>query len=80
MRTDGWKEFAACKGVDTNMFFDDYEASGTVQLAVDKLCGSCVVRTQCLDWAIEEGLEGGVFGRRYFDQNPKKKAKTLEKI
>lgn len=64
-----WIEFANCKGMDLNDFFDNYEASIEVQLRVDKTCANCVVRQQCLDWAIEEGLEGGVFGRRYLKQN-----------
>lgn len=66
MSSESWKEFANCKGMEVNKFFDDYENSIKVQLEVDKVCGNCVVRSQCLEWAIEEGLTGGVFGRRYF--------------
>jgi hypothetical protein len=48
-----------------DMFFDDYEESATIQLAVDDICASCIVRKDCLEWALEEGLIGGVFGRKF---------------
>lgn len=72
---EDWKQFANCKGEDINKFFDAYEESSAIQLEVDTMCANCVVRTQCLDWAIEEGLEGGVFGRRYLTPTPKGRAK-----
>lgn len=66
-----WKEFANCHGHDLNKFFDYYEESNAVQLEVDQICGNCVVRTQCLEWAIAEGLTGGVFGRKYLEVGKK---------
>ncbi len=72
MSNAGWIEFANCKGMDVNLFFDYYEQSNAVQLQVQKICSNCVVRLQCLDWAIEEGLEGGVFGNKFLKQNVRK--------
>lgn len=72
---EAWKEFAGCKGKDVNLFFDYYEQSVQVQLEVDEICGACPVRKQCLEWAIAEGLEGGVFGRKYLSQTTRKKKK-----
>lgn len=75
MRDESWQEYAACRGMDFNDFFDNYEESNETQLRVDKTCANCVVRNQCLEWAIEEGLEGGVFGRKFLEQGNKKKRK-----
>lgn len=76
MSNGSWVEFANCKGEDINDFFDNYEASIATQLRVNEICGNCVVRQQCLDWAISEGLEGGVFGKKYFKQGVRKKQKV----
>lgn len=70
---ESWKQFANCRGMDPNMFFDLFEQSVEVQLEVDETCANCVVRSQCLEWAEAEGLEGGVFGRKYLDGKKKKK-------
>lgn len=59
--------------MDVNLFFDYFEQSVEVQLEVDGICGNCVVRRQCLEWAEAEGLEGGVFGRRYLKGGKSKK-------
>jgi hypothetical protein len=77
---DDWKKFANCKGMDVNLFFDDYEDSSETQLLVDKTCGDCVVRKQCLEWALENKLEGGVFGRKYLVQSPKGKKRRKELV
>jgi hypothetical protein len=61
--------------MDTSLFFDDYEKSSEVQLFVDDVCSSCVVRKQCLEYAEEQNLEGGVFGRKYFKQGSKNRKK-----
>lgn len=68
-----WREFANCIGMNPNDFFDNYERSVEVQLRVDKACSNCVVRKQCLEWALSEGIEYGVWGRKYLDPTDKKK-------
>lgn len=72
---DKWREFASCKikGYPLNWFFNDYDEDIEIQLKVDELCRNCVVRTQCEDYAISVGAEGGVFGRKYFPQSIKRK-------
>lgn len=75
MSDESWKEFANCKGEPLDDFFDNYEKLNEVQIRIDTLCGNCVVRRQCLEWALSEGLEGGVFGRKFI-----KKAKVKKKI
>ena len=75
-----WKARANCKDMDTNLFFDLYEADKKVQLRVDSICGSCPVEKECLEWAIKERLEGGVFGRRYIAQGTKKQTGPQKKF
>lgn len=75
-----WRAFASCKGMPLSYFFEEYEQDRNIQLMVDKLCASCPVRVQCLDYAIETGAEGGVFGRAYFDSNRKKLKKMKREL
>ncbi len=59
-----WKARAACKGMDTNLFYDDYENSEVIAKQVDQICLQCPVRDTCLMEAVHDG-ETGVFGSTY---------------
>jgi len=72
MSLSNWRSYANCKGMPISKFFEEYEESVEVQLEVDAVCGNCVVRTQCLEWAVSNGLEG-VFGRKFLKPSKKKK-------
>jgi WhiB family redox-sensing transcriptional regulator len=54
-----WREEAACKGLDTNMFFPASDADAGPAKAV---CATCPVRDLCLEWAIASHQEDGVWG------------------
>jgi WhiB family redox-sensing transcriptional regulator len=76
-QSDDWKTLANCKGMDVNLFFGMYEESTEVQLKVDSICSGCPVKTECYEYAIENGLESGVFGKRYIQ--PKHKARNKKR-
>jgi hypothetical protein len=74
-----WQDFANCKGKPTSMFFEDYEESSIIQLEVDALCGGCMVRQQCLEFAIDNEMIGAACGGQFITEkliNKKKKSKT----
>lgn len=59
-----WTDLALCDGMDTNLFYDDYEADENVARITDEICLSCPVRAQCLRRGVENkewGVWGGVF-------------------
>ena len=56
-----WKLDAACKDLDTDLFFPDSEANAGPALEV---CASCPVRQQCLDFALLTRQDDGVWGGR----------------
>lgn len=58
----GWVSDAACLGMDPNLFFPDRGTSKKTIKEIKKLCGSCVVNTQCLDYAIETHQRIGFWG------------------
>lgn len=56
-----WREHAACKGVDSELFFP---VSGKREHATEALqvCAACPVRQACLDDAVERGDDWAVLG------------------
>jgi WhiB family redox-sensing transcriptional regulator len=61
---DDWRDRAACRGTDPELFFPVGSVGpALVQLGRAKqLCASCPVRTECLEWALANDQETGVWG------------------
>lgn len=57
-RTD-WQRDAACRDLDTDVFFPTSDADAEAARAI---CATCPVATECLEWAIETRQPDGVFG------------------
>ncbi len=59
-RTDvRWRDDAACRGVDTDVFFPVTDEEAAEAKAV---CASCPVREECLEFALQTRQEDGVWG------------------
>jgi WhiB family transcriptional regulator, redox-sensing transcriptional regulator len=59
-----WRDSGACRDADPELFFP-VGSAGPALVQVDQakqICGRCVVRTQCLEWALASGQEAGVWG------------------
>jgi|HubBroStandDraft_6_1064221.scaffolds.fasta_scaffold545739_3 WhiB family redox-sensing transcriptional regulator len=59
-----WRLHAACRHADPELFFPE-GTGGPTLLAVDRakhLCGSCPVRSRCLDWAMDHYAAFGIWG------------------
>jgi WhiB family redox-sensing transcriptional regulator len=54
-----WKEQAACRGLDTNVFFSDDEAD---KAAAKATCAECPVRAACLEFALASRQHDGIWG------------------
>lgn len=60
----GWGPLAACKDEDSELFFPVSDLGpGARQTAQAKaVCARCPVRSECLGYALDNGLDHGVFG------------------
>jgi hypothetical protein len=61
-------------------FFDDFEENNETQLSIYTTCKNCVVRSQCLEWAIEVGFVGGFAGGHFFKEagkGPKNRKRVM---
>lgn len=73
-----WPQLALCKGMRTNMFYDEYESDIQVAKVVDEACLSCPVLAQCLGWGTENG-EWGVWGGIFLTSGKPDKNKNSHK-
>ncbi|KID30940.1 WhiB family transcriptional regulator [Prauserella rugosa] len=60
----GWVDDAACRDEDPELFFPVSAMGPGAQQAeqAKAVCARCPVREQCLSYALESGLDFGVFG------------------
>jgi WhiB family redox-sensing transcriptional regulator len=56
-----WREAAACRGEDPERWFPHASAHAGIADA-KAVCAGCVVRTECLQWAIVQRMKHGVWG------------------
>jgi WhiB family redox-sensing transcriptional regulator len=60
---DDWRQRAACRGMDTDVFFPESDDDAG---PAKEICARCPVRDACLEWAIatrqDEGVWGGMTG------------------
>ncbi len=55
----GWQSRANCLGVDPDLFFPE---RGSSTREAKEVCRGCVVREDCLDFAIANGEKFGIWG------------------
>lgn len=54
-----WQDFANCLGIDPDLFFPERGASTK---DAKEVCRSCVVREDCLEYALVNGEKFGIWG------------------
>ena len=61
---EDWRQRAACRDEDPELFFPLSDIGpGAHQVARAKtVCARCPVRAECLDYAVANGLDHGIFG------------------
>lgn len=57
--SESWQMFANCLGVDPDLFFPERGASTKEAKSV---CQGCVVREDCLEYALANGEKFGIWG------------------
>jgi WhiB family transcriptional regulator, redox-sensing transcriptional regulator len=61
-----WQQNAACKGTDTEQFYNPDRARGpnkrAREAAAKAICRGCPVLQSCLNWALTYGEPYGVWG------------------
>ncbi|MDQ3896749.1 MAG: WhiB family transcriptional regulator [Actinomycetota bacterium] len=63
-KASDWRRYAACNGCDVELFFPVGVTGPAVEQieAAKEVCGHCIVRAECLDFALVTNQESGVWG------------------
>ncbi len=56
-----WRSKANCLGVDPSLFFPPKGQSAALRVA-KTVCRGCSVREECLTYALDNNVDGGVWG------------------
>ncbi len=59
---DNWREKARCLDKDPSMFFAEGPGSGNSYFDARCICFTCPVQKQCLDFAVENSEDAGIWG------------------
>jgi WhiB family redox-sensing transcriptional regulator len=70
-----WMDQALCAQVDPEAFFPD--KGGSTRQA-KQVCMSCLVRAECLDWALDHGERFGIWGG--LSERERRKLKNLDDV
>lgn len=64
MWRDDWRQAAACRDLNPELFFPEGTAGPALAQAdqAKLVCRSCPVRRQCLNFALRQGLDFGIWG------------------
>jgi hypothetical protein len=73
-----WQDLALCLGMDTNLFFDQYETDVNVAKSIDQACLSCPVIAMCYQYGTESD-NYGVWGGVYLSSGSPDKSKNSHK-
>ena len=73
-----WYHLSICRGMDTNLFYEKYEADPNIAKNIDEMCLSCPVVSMCYQ-AGADGNEYGVWGGVYLTSGSIDKSKNLHK-
>lgn len=75
-----WRHRAACRDEDPELFFPVSEVGpGAEQVARAKaVCARCPVRAECLEYALENGLDHGIFGG--LTEQERRRLRTRQKV
>jgi hypothetical protein len=59
LRNERWQDRALCAQIDPELWWPD---KGGSTLGAKRICGRCDVRDECLEYAMDNGEHGGIWG------------------
>jgi WhiB family transcriptional regulator, redox-sensing transcriptional regulator len=70
IETPEWMHRAACRGLDSSMFFPGKSGANSVTKKAKQICQGCAVKPECLDWALAfpASNDSGIFGGTNSDE------------
>ena len=77
--TTDWRDLAACRDSDATLFFPVGTTGPAVQQTANAvaICSTCVVKEDCLQYALETNQESGVWGGYAEDDRRRRRKRWL---
>ena len=77
--TTDWRDLAACRDSDASLFFPVGTTGPAVQQTENAvaICNTCVVKEDCLQYALETNQESGVWGGYAEDDRRRRRKRWL---
>ena len=60
--SEGWKKSGNCHGLDTELFYPEKKLGNAAINEAKAVCANCVVKSECLEYALTNGEHFGVWG------------------
>jgi WhiB family transcriptional regulator, redox-sensing transcriptional regulator len=57
-----WTDQAACRGINPDLFYPEHGEAGSTATHAKQVCAGCAVRTECLDYALANAEQYGIWG------------------
>ena len=73
-----WWHLAACRGMDTDLFFDKYEADENIAKNIDEMCLACPIIDICYKNGVNNS-DHGVWGGVYLTSGSVDKSRNIHK-
>ena len=61
-RRPDWRDDAACRDADPELFFPDSRSAWGQVKRAKLICRGCPVSATCLSWALDSNQEAGIWG------------------
>jgi len=78
----GWRDSAACRGKDTDLFFPELTGVGvTIRVRDAKaICATCPVQDACYCYALDNNIYYGIWGGYAMSQAARRQRKRRSKL
>lgn len=81
MPDSSWRDLAACRDLDPDIFFPPKGAGPHVASTARRICASCPVSTQCLDFAIDNDVRCGIWaGMNYHQLRLERRRRSMFRV
>jgi len=70
MATGNWRDRAACRNTNTDLFFPIGSTGPALEQVHEakQICAGCPVCSRCLEWALTTGQHAGIWGGKTEDE------------
>ena len=74
----GWGDKAECSGMDVDIFYPDGGQRSKIR-AAQEICGRCIVKNECLNYALKNDERFGIWGGVLINEELKRRSRETRR-